>query len=175
MAQAAGALARVGAATRILLALAPSLDRTMVEGLLRAAAGDARVEIVQHATYEVLASADAAMVCSGTATLEAALLDAPMVVCYRMSFPSAAIASLVIRARWASLPNNILGREAVPELLQYRLNPGRLEAATLPLLRDPGARDAQRAAFAELRRTLGEPGVATRAAQAVLDVAGSSA
>jgi lipid-A-disaccharide synthase len=176
MAQAAAGLERAGAAKRTLLALAPSIARGAAESLLRAAgSGAERVEIVENATYDVLAAADAALVCSGTATLEAALLGTPMVVCYRISFPTAAIASLLVRARWVSLPNNILGRAVVPELVQYRLTLTRLEAAALTLLRDAEAREAQRAAFAELRQVLGEPGVAERAARAVLDVAGAPA
>ncbi len=175
MAGAAAGLARSGVVSRIVLALAPGLERTAVERVLRATEpGEQRVEIVQDATYDVLAAADAALVCSGTATLEAALLGTPMVVCYRMSFVTAALVSLLLRTPWASLPNNILGRAVVPELLQYRLTAARLEAEALRLLRDPDAGAAQREAFRELRRVLGDPGVAERAARAVLDVAGAA-
>jgi lipid-A-disaccharide synthase len=168
MADAAAQLHASGAIDRAALALAPGVDRRAV-----AAAGP-RVEVVEGRTYEVMAAADAALVCSGTATLEAALLGAPMVVCYRVSLLTAVLARLLIRTRWASLPNNILGRAVVPELLQYAATGSRLAAEAERLLGDPAAAVTQRGAFAEIKKLLGEPGVADRAAREVLAAAGTA-
>lgn len=162
-----------GAPTRFVLGLAPSVERAGVEALVaegRAAGGPA-VDIVAHRTYEVMAAADAILIASGTATLEAALLGAPMVVCYRVSRISELISRLLIRIPWISLPNIVAGRVVVPELLQDDATGERLAAEARRLLAEPASAAAQRTAFAELRSRLGEPGVGQRAARAVLAAA----
>ena len=154
---------------RFALGLAPSVDRRLVEGLLAAAerAGGPPVEILEHRTYELMAAADAILIASGTATLEAALLGTPMVVCYRVSRFTALISRLLIRIPRISLPNIVAGRDVVPELLQTEVTGARLAEEIRRLLAEPAAA-AQRAAFADLRGRLGEPGVGQRAARAVL-------
>ena len=117
-----------------------------------------------------MAAADVLMIASGTATLEAALLNAPMVVCYRVSRTTEWIARRLALLPWISLPNIIVGRFAVPELLQDQVDE-RLAPETSRLLEDSAAITAQRAAFKDVRSRLGEPGVGRRAAQAVLEIA----
>ena len=160
-------------ARRFLVGLAPSVDRAHVEGLIAASrgAGGPEVQVLRERTYEVMVAADAILIASGTATLEAALLGAPMVVCYRVSRFTEAISRVLIRIPWISLPNIVAGRTVVPELLQGAATGERLAAEARRLLTEPGAAAAQRAAFADLRAHLGEPGVGPRAARAVLDAA----
>lgn len=173
MLTAARRLASAGAARRFVVALAPTIDRGAVEQLLRRAA-DApapRVEVLEGRTYEVMAGADVVLVASGTATLEAALLGVPMVVCYRASRLTEVAARLLVRVPWISLPNIVAGRPIVPEILQDEVTGQRLAAEALKLLDDPVAATVQRTAFKEMRARLGEPGVARRAATAVLQAA----
>jgi lipid-A-disaccharide synthase len=118
-----------------------------------------------------MAGAEALLIASGTATLEAALLGTPMVVCYRVSRTTEIIARLLARVQWISLPNLVSGRAVVPELIQEDVTGARLAAEASRLLEDPVAATAQRAAFKELRARLGEPGVGHRAARAVLAAA----
>ena len=160
-------------APRFLLGLAPAVDRALVERLVDAAraAGGPAIEVLPQRTYEVMAAADAVLIASGTATLEAALLGAPMIVCYRVSRVTEVISRLLIRIPWISLPNILAGRLVVPEILQHAVTGERLAAETQRLLSEPGVAAAQRAAFAELRGGLGEPGVGRRAARAVLAAA----
>jgi lipid-A-disaccharide synthase len=162
-----------GPTPRFALGLAPSVDRRLVEALLATAerAGGPPVEILEHRTYELMAAADAILITSGTATLEAALLGAPMVVCYRVSRFTELISRLLIRIPRISLPNIVAGRDVVPELLQREVTGARLAQEARRLLAEPAVAAAQRAAFAELRGRLGEPGVGRRAARAVLAVA----
>src|SRR6266498_1618787 len=89
------------------LGLAPSVERNRVAAMLARAAeaGGPPIEIVEGMTHEVMAAADALLIASGTATLEAALLGAPMVVCYRVSRMSEVVARLLKRSAWISLPN----------------------------------------------------------------------
>jgi lipid-A-disaccharide synthase len=156
------------------LGLAASVERSQVDALLArgAEAGGPPIQVVEGLTYEVMAGADALLIASGTATLEAALVGAPMVVCYRVSRMTELMARLLKRSRWISLPNIVAGREAVPEILQDDVTGARLARELERLLVDPVAATAQRAAFKELRARLGEPGVGLRAARAVLKVAG---
>src|SRR5262249_27314383 len=103
--------------------------------------------------------------------LETAILGAPMVVCYRVSRISAMMIRSLVQVPWMSLPNLVLGRPVVPELFQDDATGERLAAEALGLLDDAAAQDAQRAAFGEIARGLGEPGVGTRAARFVLGAA----
>ena len=173
MLMAARRLASGGAVRRFVLGLAPTVDRAVVETCSRQpdASGAPRVDVVEGRTYEVMAAADVLLVASGTATLEAALLGVPMVVCYRVSRITEAVARLLVRVPWAGLPNIVAGRPVVPEILQDDVSGDRLAAEALRLLDDPLAATAQRAAFKDLRARLGEPGVARRAAAAVIDAA----
>ncbi len=173
MLTAARRLASAGAARRFVLGLAPTVDRDAV-ALLLTQIGDAeapRVDVLEGRTYEVMAGADVNLIASGTATLEAALLGVPMVVCYRVSRLTEVVVRLLVRVPWAALPNIVAGRAIVPEILQDEVSGERLADEALRLLDDPLAATAQRAAFKDLRARLGESGVARRAADAVLQVA----
>jgi lipid-A-disaccharide synthase len=163
------AVARVSArrpASRFLLALAPTIDDTLVVRHL----GATSVTVVRDAVRSVIRASDVVLATSGTVTLEAALLGAPMVVCYRVSGLTAFMIRSLIRVPWMSLPNLVLGRPVVTELFQEEATGERVATEALRLLDDPGARDAQRAAFRELAEGLGEPGVGARAARLVLAV-----
>jgi lipid-A-disaccharide synthase len=166
----------LGAAARILrrvprarfaLPLAPTIPPEAAAGAVQAA--DLGIHVLPGEAHRVLAAADLVLVASGTATLEAACYETPMVVLYRLSPLSYALARLVIHGVTAiSLPNIIAGRAAVPELIQRHATPGRLAAAALRLLLDDAARVAQRAVLREVRARLGPGGAAERAARAVL-------
>jgi lipid-A-disaccharide synthase len=133
------------------------------------AAAGLRVRAVPGEAHRVMAAADLVLVTSGTATLEAACYGVPMVVVYRLSSLSYAVARLVVRGvSHISLPNIVLGYGAVPELIQDRAAPAAVAEAGLHLLEDQTARLAQRTALAEVRARLGQPGAAERAARAVL-------
>ena len=167
------AAARIRAATpevQFVLARAPTVE---AEAIARHVDGMTGLTMVDGRTHAVLRAADLALVTSGTATLEAALLGTPMVVCYRLSRVSGLAARLLIRVPWISLANLTLGRAVVPELYQASATGERLAEEALRLLENPGALDAQREAFRELAGRLGEPGVGVRAARLVLAEAGA--
>ena len=128
------------------------------------------VQIVRADTYAVMRAADLLLVNSGTATLEAALLGTPMIVCYRLSRLSEAWVRLLVRVPWISLANITLGRAVVPELYQRAFTPERVAAEALALLASPAALQAQRDAFRELSGALGEPGVGLRAAHRIVSL-----
>jgi lipid-A-disaccharide synthase len=155
---------------RWILGLAPTIDRTRVDELL---AGGPAVTVAECGAHPVMAAADLLLVASGTATLEAALIGTPMLICYQVSHVSARLFLLLVRVPSIGLPNIALGRRVVPELYQENVRAARLGQEALRLLGDPSALAVQRAAFAELRGLLGQPGAACRAARAVVEVAGA--
>jgi lipid-A-disaccharide synthase len=134
------------------------------------------LKIVVGQTYNALAAADAAIVSSGTATIEAALLDVPMVVVYRVTPLTALLAKPLVRTPFFSMVNLIAGKPAVPELIQNDFTPDRVSAEILRLLNDQSARESLRRDLAEVRLRLGPPGAVERAADAILQlVAGAQA
>ncbi|MGQ9619454.1 MAG: lipid-A-disaccharide synthase [Bacteroidales bacterium] len=122
------------------------------------------VKIVFDMTYELLSESVAAIVKSGTSTLEAALLDIPQVVCYRGDALSFAIARRLVKVRHISLVNLITGREVVRELVQYLLT----EENLINSLREiaPGGKERERMLndYKELKNILGPPGASDRIA-----------
>jgi lipid-A-disaccharide synthase len=125
------------------------------------------VRVIEGQTYDALAHADASIVSSGTATVEAALLDGPMIVVYRVTSLTALLAKPLVRTKFFSMVNLIAGREVVPELIQKDFTPEKVAAETLRLLRDSSATAAMRVQLAEVRRRLGPPGAVQRAADAI--------
>lgn len=145
---------------RFVVAAAPSLP----EAFYRSFIGDARVELVQGRTYEVLAQARAALVTSGTATLETALIGVPEAVCYSGGTINVWLAKRFIQVPFISLVNLIMGREVVRELIQRDLNAESLSAELRRLLADTAYRTRMHADLTELRRKLGGPGASARVA-----------
>lgn len=156
---------------RLAVARAPTVSRTAIEG--RVAASGLEVAVLHGEAHRLMAAADLVLTASGTATLEAACYGTPMVVLYRLSWPTYLLARLLVRGvGHVSLPNILAGREVVPELLQARATPGRLARAALTLLHDGATRQAQTSALAEVRGRLGPAGAGERAARAVLRALG---
>ena len=136
---------------------------------LFAGATDRGVAVVASGRHGELSSADLAFVASGTATLEAALCGAPMVVVYRTAAATYAIARVLVRLRWISLVNIVAGEEVVPELLQDDVNAARLEREGAALLESPERLARMKASLARVAAELGPPGASERAADAILE------
>lgn len=132
-----------------------------------------KVRVVEGETYNALGVADAAIVSSGTATVEAALLDAPMVVIYKVSPVTAALAKPLVRTPFFAMVNLIAERKVVPELVQEFFTAERVAAGTLRLLEDPKAREEVRRGLAEVRQKLGPPGAVERAADHIAGLLGA--
>ncbi len=149
------------------IALAPAIPEPVVARYL--AERHLRIPIVREQTYNLLSAADVAVVVSGTATVEAAVLGCPMVVVYRMSRFSYAIARRLVRVPFIAMPNLILRERVIPELVQGDATGERISAECVRYLDDPSARRAVRERLAEVRRALARPGAAERAADLALE------
>jgi lipid-A-disaccharide synthase len=125
------------------------------------------VRLVAGRADESVGASDAALVKSGTSTLETALMNRPMVVVYKMAWFTYWIARLLVRMSHFALVNILAGRTVVPELLQQEASPERMAAEIEILLSDPVARKVQLDGLLEVRRSLGEPGAARRVAEEI--------
>lgn len=124
--------------------------------------------IVKDKNYEMRSQMDFLLACSGTATLENALLGVPMAVAYKMFWPTYQIAKAVIKVKYISLVNLLAGKPLVKELIQADANPRLLSAEVMAMFQNPAKLAAQRAELLKLRSSLGEKGVAARAAKEIL-------
>jgi lipid-A-disaccharide synthase len=153
----------------VLLAVAPGLDAQSVAVAFPA---EWRIKLIEADTYNALAAADLAIVSSGTATVETALLGKPMIVIYRLSPLTARLAKRLVRTKFFSMVNLIAGRAVVPELIQDDFTPQRVAAEAMALL---SATEEAKARVAEMIRglqevqtLLGPPGAVDRAADEIV-------
>jgi lipid-A-disaccharide synthase len=150
---------------QFLIALAPSIDPAPV----RTAFAGCDARLVSGQTHAALGSATVALVASGTATVEAALLGVPMVVVYRVSRLTYGLGRRLVNVPHYAMVNLIAGRAVVPELMQSEFTSDRVAAEAGALLDDPGRREAMKRDLDEVRRRLGAPGASGRAAAVVAD------
>ena len=140
-------------ALRCLLPVAPGL-RAAVEAVVAEAGAQEALELVDGRSHEVLAACDAALVASGTATLEAALFKRPMVIGYRLHWLNWQVMRHMHYQPWIGLPNVLSGAFVVPELVQDAMSPAALAEAVLHWLDDPAACDALARRFTDLHLDL---------------------
>lgn len=149
---------------QILIAGAPSLDVSFYEPLI----ANRNAKIIHGATYDVLASSEAAIVTSGTATLETALLNIPEVVCYKASPISYAIAKRLVKIKFISLVNLIMDREVVRELIQHECNARQIRDELTLILEGGAKRKNVLADYEIMRQNLGGGGASEKVAQSLL-------
>ena len=126
------------------------------------------VRIVEKNAYAAIRSSDLAIVCSGTATLECALLGTPMIISNRGSFITYLVAKNVIRVHSLGLPNLILGEKKFPEFLQYDATPEKIAGTALKILRNEKTYESMKKACEETSKQIGESGASQRAADEIL-------
>ena len=156
--------------TRFFLPAAPGLERKEIERYIEKSG--APVELTEEHVYDLMGVADFAIATSGTVVMEAALMDLPAVVCYRMGRLNYAIGRMLVKIDHFSLPNIILGEEAEPELLQDEVTPERIAAEAAKLYKGEAQRDAAMARLKVAVLQLGPPGASVRVAAHVLAAAG---
>jgi len=127
------------------------------------------LKIVLKQSREVMAAADAILIASGTATLEAALMETPMVVAYKMSPVTYAIYSRMLKTKYVSLPNILAGTELVPEMLQSQAEPELLAQQVIKMLDDKVYRDAMAEGLARIGEEL-RCDASERAADAIVEL-----
>jgi lipid-A-disaccharide synthase len=128
------------------------------------------IPIVESDRYNAVNAADLVWAASGTATLETALLEKPMIVLYRVSWVTYLLARLLVKIKYIGIANIIAGKAIVPELVQSDLSPERLVHESQAILNDHDARAKMIANLSKLREQLGSPGAANRVAELALSL-----
>jgi len=149
---------------QFVVAGAPSIREDFYTKIL----GDTGVRLVTGQTYQLLSHSAAALVTSGTATLEAGLIGVAQVVCYRGNVISYLIARRLVQVRYISLVNLICGKMIVPELIQQDLNHANLTKVLTEILQSGPGRDEVLSGYRELKKHLGGPGVSARVARLMI-------
>jgi lipid-A-disaccharide synthase len=150
-----------GQGVQFVHAAAPGLGADFFAKYARAGLEIKRVE---GATYDALAAADCAIVASGTATVEAALLGTPMVVIYRVAAASAMVLRHMVRTPFIGMVNLIAGKLVAKEFIQDEFKPAAVAAEVCRLLSSPATRDEMKASLARVRAKMGPGGAIERAA-----------
>jgi lipid-A-disaccharide synthase len=168
---------------QFLVPVAPTLDaegiKAMIGGFFASGAaadrsGDgAGWALVHEHRYDAVAACDAAVVASGTATLETALLGVPMVIVYRVNALTYALARALSDVPHIGMPNLIAGERVAPELVQADCRPERIAQEIRRILTDPRAAETIRRGLAGVRSRLGRPGAIERVAAVAWDMIGA--
>ena len=153
------------------VACAPNMEERQFAPLVSAGEGRSRPVLVHGRSDDVIASSDVAITASGTATVQCALHERPMVVVYRLSPLTYRLGKPFVNVDTYAMPNLVAGRRIVPELIQDECTPQRVADETVALLTDSTLHARTRQDLRGVRQQLGAPGASGRAAEAILEVA----
>jgi lipid-A-disaccharide synthase len=157
---------------QFVVAVAPNLPDPLFEPLIRdVTSGFSRTILIREQTDDVLAASDVAITASGTATVQAALHERPMVVVYKLSPLTYRLGKPFVRVDTYAMANLVAGKRVVPELIQENFTAERVAEETIRFLTDREVHARTRDELRRVREKLGEPGASGRAAEAVLAVA----
>lgn len=174
MLKAAANIAQVFPGTEWILPLAPGISDQLISDCKEGIEGAPTIKLLQGETYTAMRAATLMLITSGTATLEATCIGAPMIILFRTSWFNWRIINALTPLKDSGLPNLIAKKRIVPELLQDDLTPDTLTKYSLDLLRNPEKCDAQRDALNTVYQQLGKSGAAERTAQLVLEQVAST-
>jgi len=150
---------------QFVIPLAPGIPKTILSSRMKNIS--VPVKVVEGFTYDVMNLSDLLITASGTATLEGAILGKPMIIIYKVSFPSYWIGKALIRVDHIGLVNLVAEKEIAPELIQKDVHPQRIADEALRILRDPILSRKMSESMGEVCQKLGKPGAAQRAARIV--------
>ncbi len=151
-----------------IIPVAHTVDFLRVEEMVKGR----KVTLVKEKATEILSLADAAIITSGTATLQGAISGVPMVVIYRVSPITYLLAKILVKVKNIAIVNIIAGRDVVPELTQSDVTPEKIAGVIRKILDDPLYRDNMKRDLLGVREKLGKPGASDRAAEAVIGLMG---
>lgn len=153
--------------TQFLIVKSPHLTLPLYEEALRNA--HFNFKIIDGKTYDCLNASDFALVCSGTATLETAILKKPFLIVYRMNLLNYLLYRPQIRLPYIGLVNIVMGKKIIPEFIQLRARPKQIAKATLAIIENPLELLQMQNNLSHIKACLGEPGASMRAARIILE------
>lgn len=148
----------------------PAADTVDDSFLNRFIHDNASIKIVRNNLYTVLRSSDAAIVASGTATLETALMEIPMVIVYRLSFLTSIVGRIFVHVDDVGLPNIVAGKRVVPELIQEDAKPENIAEDILKFLNDKVMREKTIAELRKIGERLGSGNASRNAAEEIYEI-----
>jgi len=166
MAGAAAIIKKSGHDIQFAVSKHPDLDMELYRKALQASDIDAK--LIEGGAYDLVGSSDLALVASGTATLETAIIGTPLVITYKVGLGTLIAYNLVAKTRFLGIVNIIADKEIAPEFLQYDATPENIAAKLLELIRDKAKLSAMRDELAKVKSSLGAPGASMRAAHDIL-------
>jgi lipid-A-disaccharide synthase len=170
MVRAAEIIAREKPGTRFILPAAPAVDVKELEKFFHP--HPVSISVVEGPAHKAITAAAMVIVASGTATLEAAILEKPMVIVYQVSLLSYWIGKAMVKVDWVGLVNIVAEKKVVPELLQEEARGERIAAEALRILNEETYRRGMVAELARVRKKLGQAGAAERVARMALEMIG---
>jgi lipid-A-disaccharide synthase len=153
--------------TQFIIAKSPNLDNQLYLDQCKKFTLD--LKIIEGQTYDCLNAAQASLVCSGTATLEAAIMQNPFVIVYKTNLFNYLLYRPQIKVPYIGMVNIVAGKSIVPEFIQFGARPEMIAKSTIELLQNPFAANRMRQDLMAVKNTLGEPGAANRAAKLILN------
>lgn len=152
---------------QFVIAKAPQVDWEIYDRII--AKFGIEVKLLEGKTYDALNIADFALVCSGTATLETAIMQKPFLIIYKMGLLNYLLYRPQVKIPYIGLVNIVAGKKIVPEFIQFNASPEKIARQGTEILGNRVKLDNMRALLAELKSSLGSPGAAARAAKIIVD------
>ena len=153
---------------QFIIPVAPGLDWGEVQNLVGSKRENIRV--VENNIYDVMRISDVVIVASGTATIEAAIMGAPMIVVYRVSPLTYLLGKMLIKVKNIGMVNIIAGKTVVPELIQKDVTPEKITSAVVQILKNPSKQEEIKKELSSLKEKIGNPGASFRAAQIIISL-----
>jgi lipid-A-disaccharide synthase len=153
--------------TQFIIAKAPNLDTRIYQDECKKY--NLNLEIIDGKTYDCLEIADFCLVCSGTATLETAIIQKPFVIIYKMNLLNYLLYRPQVKIPYIGIINIVAGRKIIPEYIQFNAQPKMIARAVLEFLQNPAQSKQMLEDLASVKLNLGIPGAAERAAKLILD------
>jgi lipid-A-disaccharide synthase len=153
--------------TQFVIAKSPNLDVQTYKNICQDS--DLDLKIINGKTYDCLNTAQASLVCSGTATLEAAIIKKPFVIVYKTNLLNYLLYRPQVKIPYIGMVNIVAGRMVVPEFIQFGARPKMIAKSIIELLQNPLSANRMNQDLKTVADSLGSPGAATRAARLILD------
>lgn len=153
--------------TQFLIIQSSSVSRLLFEEILKKA--KVRTKLITNEVYNILGASDFAIICSGTATLESAILKTPLVIVYKISFLSWLFIRHLIKIPYIGLVNIVRGKKIIPEFIQYNADPERIAQFIIDCLTDTDKIKSIKEELLKVKELLGLPGASKRVAEVVVD------
>ncbi len=151
---------------QFVIAKAPGVDLNIYSRITKNFHPD--LKIVDGKTYDCLEVADFALVCSGTATLETAIMQKPFCIVYKMGLLNYLLYRPQVKVPYIGMVNIVAGRKIIPEFIQFEARPEKIAQKVLDILQSSNNLEGMKNALGQVKSSLGEPGASSRAANTIL-------